>query len=103
MIRDGSGGRVHVTAYQGDPETWDQWPTIAKANPLMWKYPDSRRVLLQERDAARADTRLKARFLSFRLNLPTPDESTVLLTVPEWQRVLAREVPGPAGPARRRD
>ena len=97
MIRDGSGGRVHVTSYQGDATTWDQWPTIAKANPLMWKYPESRRVLLQERDAARADTRLKARFLSYRLNLPTADESQVLLTVPEWQRVLAREVPDRQG------
>ena len=97
MIRDGSGGRVHVTAFQGDPETWDQWPTIRKANPLMSKFADSRRVLLEERDAARADTRLKARFLSYRLNVPTPDESTVLLTVPEWLRVLAREVPGRQG------
>lgn len=93
LVAAGSGGRTHVTAYQGDPETWDAWPTIAKCNPLMWRFPDSRRVLLEERDAAREDTRLKARFLSYRLNLPTPDESAVLLTIGEWQRVLAREVP----------
>ena len=55
--------------------------------------PDFRKRLLVERDAARLDSRLKARFLSFRLNLPSGDESTVLLTVTDWERVVAREVP----------
>ena len=39
------------------------------------------------------DSRLKGRFLSFRLNLPSGDESEVLLTVTDWERVTAREVP----------
>ena len=43
-------------------------------------------------DAARRDTRLKARFLSYRLNVPTDDESAMLLTVDDWQR-CARPVP----------
>ena len=46
-----------------------------------------------ERDAARVDSRLKARFLSFRLNRPSGDESEVLLTVSDWERVVSREVP----------
>ena len=39
------------------------------------------------------ESRLKGRFLSFRLNRPTGDESTVLLTVTDWERVIARDVP----------
>ena len=39
------------------------------------------------------DSRLKARFLSYRLNRPSGDESEVLLTVGDWEKVTAREVP----------
>ena len=49
--------------------------------------------MLLERDAARRDSRLKARFLSYRLNVPTSDESEVLLTVADWEMVEGREVP----------
>ncbi len=97
MIEDGSRGSVHVTALVGERDTWDQWQTIRRANPLMARFPDSRAKLLEERDAARADTRLKARFLSYRLNLPTADESEVLLRVEDWKRVCARPEALPAG------
>ena len=82
---------------QGDPELWDQWPEIRKANPLTNISPTFRRKLLEERDAARADTRLKARFLSYRMNLPTGDESAVLLTVQDWEDIVGREVPRRSG------
>ena len=59
--------------------------------------PEFRRKLREERDEARRDTRLKARFLSYRLNLPTADESTVLLTVEDWLRVEGRPVPDADG------
>ena len=50
--------------------------------------------LLQERDAAReGHSRLKGRFLSYRLNVPSGDESTVLLTVEDWDLVCSRAVP----------
>ncbi len=97
LVADGSGGNVHVTALQADRERWDQWPEIRRCNPLMANYPESRAVLLGERDKARHDTRLKARFLSYRLNVPTADESTVLLTVSDWQRTCARPEGLPAG------
>ena len=48
--------------------------------------------LREERDDARGDTRLKARFLSYRLNVPSADESTVLLSVDDWKRMCARPV-----------
>ena len=79
-------------ALQADRERWDQWPEIRKANPLCNIDAKFRRRLLEERDRARLDPAKKAQFLSFRLNVPTGDESTVLLTVPDWDAVKARPV-----------
>ena len=93
LVDDGSHGSTVVHALRGDPERWDQWPEIQRVNPLTAISPAFRRKLLDERDAARADTRLKARFMSYRLNVPSGDESTMLLTVDDWERVTAREVP----------
>ena len=93
LIEDGTGGSVYVQALRGDPERWDQWPEIRRCNPLTAVSPEFRRKLLEERDAARRDTRLKARFLSYRLNVPSGDEATMLLTVDDWERVCARPVP----------
>ena len=97
MVHDGTHASTHVTSLQGDPDTWDQWQTIRRANPLVAISPAFRRKLLEERDAARRDSRLKARFLSYRLNVPSGDESTVLLTVGDWQHVTARDVPAREG------
>ena len=97
MIERGSHGSTYVQVLQGDPKTWDQWQTIRKANPLTMISAKFRAKLLEERDDARVDSRLKARFLSYRLNVPSADESTVLLTVEDWELVLAREVPPPKG------
>ena len=93
LIAGGSRGSVYVQAIQGDPAKWDQASEIRRCNPLMWAFPESRRTLPAERDAARDDTRQKAAFLSYRLIVPTADESAVLLTVDDWQRVCGR----PAG------
>ena len=97
MIADGGRGTTYVQALQGDPERWDQWPEIRRTNPLTAISADFRRKLLEERDKARADSRLKARFMSYRLNVPTGDESTMLLTVDDWARVTSRPVPERAG------
>ena len=91
LVADGSHGNTFVMARQGNVEKWDQASEIRRCNPLMWHYPESRRVLLQERNAAQADSRLAARFKSFRLNAPSQDESQTLLTVQDWQHVVARE------------
>ena len=97
LVGTGSAGSTHVTCLQGDPDKWDDWNAIRRANPLMSRFPESRAVLLDERDQARRDSRLKARYLSYRLNLPSADESEVLLTVSDWKRVCARPVAGPFG------
>ena len=97
LVDAGTQGSTFVQALVGDAETWDSWSTIRKVNPLKAKYAESRAVLLEERDAARRDSRLKARFMSYRLNVPTQDESALLLTVDDWKLVTARPVGLPAG------
>ena len=96
LVARGSRGSTFVQSLQGDPERWDRWPEIRRCNPLS-TFSVLREKLLEERDEARADSRLKARFLSYRLNVPTSDESTMLLSVDDWKRVCAREVGGPFG------
>ena len=93
MVARGSTGSTFVQCLQGDGRTWDNWHTIRKANPLVNISPSFRKKLLEERDAARSDTRLKAQFLSFRLNLPTADEARMLLTVDDWEHMTGRPVP----------
>lgn len=93
LVEGGSHGSTYVQKLQGDSKTWDQWPTIRKCNPLTMISARFRGKLLEERDAARADSRLKARFLSYRLNIPSGDESTMLLTVDDWTRMSSRPVP----------
>ena len=93
LVADGTGGTTYVQSLQGNAETWDTWAEIRRCNPLTAISGDFRKRLLVERDEARVDSRLKGRFLSFRLNLPSGDDSEVLLTVSDWERVTAREVP----------
>ena len=97
LIHDGTNRSTYVMALQGDAATWDKWATIRKANPLTAISPEQRRKLLEERDAARRDSRLKARFMSYRLNQPSADESDVLLTVDDWKGVEARATPERSG------
>ena len=97
LIQGGSGGSTYVQSLQGDIRRWDQWSEIRRCNPLVEISSQFRKVLLEERDEARRDPRLKARFCSYRLNRPSMDESTTLLTVETWERVLARPVPGRVG------
>ena len=56
-----------------------------RVNPLAKVDANTRRKLREERDAARRDTRLKARFLSYRMNVPTADESELLLSVDDFE------------------
>ena len=93
LIKKGSNGSTYVQSIVGDPSKWDQWKEIARCNPLWNVDPRFRKRLLLERDEARADSRLKARFSSYRLNFPSGDPSQVLLTVSDWKGLQARAVP----------
>ena len=92
LVKSGSRGSTYVQMLRGDPNKWDDWKEIRRVNPLTVIDAGFRKKLRQELADAQADTRLKARLLSFRLNLPTADESTTLLTVDDWQRVIDRPV-----------
>ena len=93
LVEAGTSGSTCVQLLQGRPDRWDHWREIVRVNPLARDHAELADVLREERDAARADGRLKATFLSMRLNLPSADESTVLLTVDDWERMTARPVP----------
>ena len=97
LVQGGAHGSTFVQALRGDPEKWDSWPEIRRCNPLAAIDAGFRRKLLEERDDARADGRLKARFLSYRLNVPTADESAMLLSVDDWRRCMARPEAIPGG------
>ena len=92
LVDGGSRGSTYVQVLKGDPEKWDEWREIRRVNPLSAIDADFRKKLREELDAAHADTRLKARFQSYRLNLPSADESVVLLTVDDWKQVVDRPV-----------
>ena len=55
LVRGGSHGSTYVQAIEGDPVKWDRWSEIRRCNPLMSLFPESRKTLLEERDAARKD------------------------------------------------
>jgi len=97
LVERGSHGATWVECIQGRPDRWSQWREIARVNPLAKTDAGFAAVLREERDDALADSRLKSAFLSYRLNLPTEDESSVLLTPEEWRRVLDRPVPARSG------
>ena len=97
LISRGSFDTTYVQLVQGKPGKWTIWREVMRANPLAKIAPEMQKKLRQELEAAKNDTRLKARFLSYRLNLPTADESCVLLTVDDWNAVQGRQVQARAG------
>ena len=92
LVKGGSSATRFVTSLAADPKRWDQLSEVKRVNPLIWKFPESRKVLLDEFEEAKRDEPSKARFMSFRLNIPTRLETDVLLTVSEWERVIGRPV-----------
>ena len=97
LVETGSSGSTCVQLLQGRADRWDSWREIVRVNPLAKQHREFADVLREERDQARADSRLRASFMSMRLNTPTADESSTLLEVPDWERACSRGVPGPQG------
>ena len=92
MLDRGTRGGTYVYDIQGDEKAWDDWRTIAAANPLKWKFAESRAQLLEDRDRAREDEGEKASFLSYNLNIPTESVDSVLLKPGYWETALKRPV-----------
>ena len=99
LVQAGSHGGTYVQALQGDRSKWNTWKEVSRCNPLTKISPEFRKKLRQELAEAEADTRLAARFKSYRLNVPSGDESTMLLTIDDFEKVLQRPVAERVGKA----
>ncbi|MDE0101729.1 MAG: hypothetical protein OXN89_05060 [Bryobacterales bacterium] len=89
-VDDGTHGSTYVQVLRGridkdDEFWWTKWPEIARFNPLTRVDAGFRKKLQEERDGGLKDSRLKARFLFYRLNSPTADEANVPPTVADWK------------------
>ena len=93
MIRHGSRpGRFVQLLAGGDDDQWDDYNTIARANPVVRVSASLRARVLRERDEAKADENKRHAFKLWRLNHHGQAADDMLLSVVEWQRVIRRPV-----------
>ena len=103
LLEAGSGDGVHVEVIaapedrEDDPQPWDSWRVIRKANPLIMANPTLRKTILRERNRARRDPSERASFEAYRLNRNVDVRSEVLISLADWKGVEARPVPDRAG------
>ena len=83
---------IYVQSLQADRKKWDKASEIKRCNPLMWRFAESRKQLLIERDQARTDPAAKTRFMRYRLNVPEREESSTVISAEDWSQVLKRDV-----------
>ena len=82
---------------EGRPVDPLKWASIRKANPLIGFNPHLAPKLREEQAKAKRNEDSYRRFVSYRLNRPTADLRTVLLTAEAWKLVKARAVPDAEG------
>ena len=93
LIESGSQPGIYVQTLRGNLDKWNTWREVMRVNPVARVNTVLRTTLRRELQESRRDSRAKARFLSYRLNIPTADSTSVLLTVDEFKRVATRDVP----------
>ena len=93
LVEAGSVGSTYIQSIVGDEKKWSELSEIKRCNPLWNEDPRFMRRLLQERDEALVDRRLKPRFVSYRLNSPQRDEGVMLLTISDYEDMARRPVP----------
>ena len=93
LVKRGTTGGTHVTALRGDPAKWNDWREIERVNPLAAISLRFTQKLIRELEGAESDTGLKARWLSYRFNVPSRDTVNMLLTLDDWKLVTERKVP----------
>ena len=106
LVETGNGDPgVYVQTHRAPVDTdgevvhWSTWATVKRCNPLVGYNPHLAPKLKNELIKARRDDDARRQYLSFRLNRPTPDLSTHLVTSSAWAVALARPVPPRDGPA----
>ena len=92
MIEGGNTIDTRVHYWRGDLDTWDNYHTIRKANPLIHYDARFRKKLLIERNKGRLNADAKSDFLSYRLNILNQSESESLLAPDIWKLALNRPV-----------
>ena len=97
LVERGTLGSTWVGLLQGRADRWSQWREILRVNPLARHHPETAAVLREERDTALEDSRLAGAFKSFRLNLPSGDEASMVVSTADWESTLARPVPARDG------
>ena len=93
LLDRGSTDDTYVQKIVGDRGKWNQWREVLRCNPVTRISNLFKRRLRVELEEARRDDRLKAAFMSYRLNMPGGDETTMLINLADWKRMLEREVP----------
>ena len=84
---------IHVECLQARPDRWDDLRELRRVNPLIREFPESWRVLVEERDAARRDPGLRSMFMRYRANIPGRDQRSIVLETADWLAVCRRPVP----------
>ena len=86
--------QVHAATQlqDGSVPGWDSWRVIRAAHPLVGHNKHLRPKLKAELAAALKSDDAAARFVSYRLNVPTSAAADVLFTVAQWKAVEARPV-----------
>ena len=97
LIAAGSRPGVYVQTLQANPDKALSWREVLRVNPVSQVNATLRVALRREFDEAKHDSRSRAIFNSYRLNLPSAETSTVVLSVAEWKGALDRPVPPRAG------
>ena len=97
LIAAGSRPGVYVQTLQANPDKALSWREVLRVNPVSQVNATLRVALRREFDEAKHDSRSRARINSYRLNLPSAETSTVVLSVAEWKGALDRPVPPRAG------
>ena len=96
MLDRGSGDGVYVQRHEaeqlhdGSVPGWDTRKVIRHAHPLLGVNKHLRPKLKAELEQALKSDDARARFLSYRLNVPTTPAADMLFTVSQWAEVERR-------------
>ena len=103
LLDTGSADGTYVQCHgaeqlsDGSVPGWDTWKVIKRAHPLIGRNPHLRPKIKAELAAAGKSDEARARFVSYRLNVPMRPPAEVLFTVSQWQAVESREPASMAG------
>lgn len=97
LLDNGTGGNVFVKEISGDPDKWREWREVLRCNPLIRRYPESKRLLRAQFEKALTNSRDEASFKSYRMNIPTDNPHELLLTPAEIATLLTKPVPPQEG------